>query len=270
MTKPDQVPASSGGSTSRPHHVLIVDGDEHFALDTASAVRVLGLTASSAASVTDALDSAERDHPAVLVAELDMEGELGGVRLANTVRQRWGSSVVLMSTRTDPEAVSAMAAADSIGVLCKPFHCRQLEMTLGLALERHASLQWPLSTPNPAGGPHRSRAAMQAALRRIAAEVSRAGFVADSESPAPRPEWLESLRPREREVVMLLVQHQRVPAIARMLSISPGTVRNHLKRVFSQIGVHSQQELLLVLQQPHPQRPGSVPDRPWTPRGSRR
>ncbi len=255
MTKPDQVPASPGGSTSRPHHVLVVDGDEHFALDTASAVRVLGVSASSAASVTDALDSAEGDHPAVLVAELDMGGALGGVRLANAIRQRWGSSIVLMSTRTDPEAVSAMAAAHSTGVLCKPFHCRQLELTLGLALERHASVQWPLATTNPGGGPEPSRAAMRDALRRIAAEVSRTGFVTERESAAPRPEWLDSLRPREREVVMLLVQHQRVPAIARMLSISPGTVRNHLKRVFSQVGVHSQQELLLVLQQPSPQRP---------------
>ena len=57
---------------------------------------------------------------------------------------------------------------------------------------------------------------------------------------------------------MLLLQHQRVPAIARMLSISPGTVRNHLKRVFIQTGVHSQQELLQLLRQPGPHRPGGI------------
>jgi DNA-binding CsgD family transcriptional regulator len=119
--------------------------------------------------------------------------------------------------------------------------------------------------PDTAGGPEPSRAAMYAALRRIAAEVSRAGVVAIHQPPEPRPDWLESLRPREQEVVMMLLQHQRVPAIARMLSIRPGTVRNHLKRVFSQLGVHSQQELLLLLQQPNPDRPGGVPDRPWTP-----
>ena len=252
MTKPDQVSASPGGSMRRPHHVLVADGDEHFALDTAGAVRALGLSASSADSVTSAIDSAQRDHPALLVAELDLGGTLGGVRLADTIRRRWGSSVVLMSARTDPEALSAIAAADSIGVLCKPFHFRQLELNLGLALERRASVQRPLST----------LAAMHAALRRIAAEVSRAGAIIDRETPAPPPEWLESLRPREQEVVMLLLQHQRVPAIARMLSISPGTVRNHLKRVFSQTGVHSQQELLQLLQEASPHRPGAIPDRP--------
>ena len=261
MTNSDQVPASPGASTSRPHHVLIADSDAQFVLDVAHGVRAWGLSASSAASIKSAIDSAERDHPALLVVELDLGGKLGGVRLADTIRERWGSSIVLMSARTDPEAVSAMAAADSIGVLCKPFHCGQLEMTVEFALERRASAQ-PLSTPDPAGGPDVSKAAMHAALRRIAAEISRAGVILDREAPAPPPAWLETLRPREQEVVMLLLQHQRVPAIARILSISPGTVRNHLKRVFSQTGVHSQQELLQLLQESGPHRPGGGPDRP--------
>ena len=52
------------------------------------------------------------------------------------------------------------------------------------------------------------------------------------------------LRPREQEVVRLLLQHLRVPAIARRLGISQQTVRNHLKSVFRRTGVRSQQELL--------------------------
>ena len=262
MTNSDQVPANPGGSKIRPHHVLIADSDAQFVLDVAHGVRAWGLSASSAASPKSAIDSAERHRPALLVVELDLGGKLGGVRVADTIRRRWGSSVVLMSTRTDPEAVSAMAAADSIGVLCKPFHCGQLEMTVEFALERHGSVQRPSSTPDPAGAPDASTAAMHAALRRIAAEVVRAGVVIDRETPATPPAWLESLRPREQEVVMLLLQHQRVPAIARMLSISPGTVRNHLKRVFSQTGVHSQQELLQLMQEANPHRPGGIPNRP--------
>lgn len=247
---------------SRPHHVLVADSDAQFVLDVAHGVHAWGLSASSAASVRSALDSAERKHPALLVVELDLGGKLGGVRLADTIRRRWGSSIVLMSTRADPEAVAAMAAADSIGVLCKPFHCGQLEMTVEFALERRTSLQRPSSTLEPEGTPDASKAAMHAALRRIAAEVARAGVSIGRETPATPPAWLESLRPREQEVVMLLLQHQRVPAIARMLSISPGTVRNHLKRVFSQTGVHSQQELLLLLREASPHRPGGIPDRP--------
>ena len=45
-------------------------------------------------------------------------------------------------------------------------------------------------------------------------------------------------------MVRLLLQHLRVPAIARRLGISQQTVRNHLKSVFRRTGVRSQQELL--------------------------
>ena len=49
---------------------------------------------------------------------------------------------------------------------------------------------------------------------------------------------------REQEVVDLLAQGIRVPTIARKLCISPNTVRNHLKRVYQKLGVHSQEELI--------------------------
>ncbi len=55
------------------------------------------------------------------------------------------------------------------------------------------------------------------------------------------------LRPREREIANLLLEHYRVPAVAERLAISPHTVRNHLKNIYRRWGIRSQQELLLVL-----------------------
>jgi DNA-binding CsgD family transcriptional regulator len=55
---------------------------------------------------------------------------------------------------------------------------------------------------------------------------------------------LPGMRPREQAVVWLLLQHLRVPAIARRLGISQQAVRNLLKAVFKRVGVASQQELL--------------------------
>lgn len=70
----------------------------------------------------------------------------------------------------------------------------------------------------------------------------------------PTGEALPSARPRmgrdrrlslrEREVVQLLSQGRSVSVIARSLSISPHTVRNHLKAIFRKVGVHSQVELV--------------------------
>jgi DNA-binding CsgD family transcriptional regulator len=54
------------------------------------------------------------------------------------------------------------------------------------------------------------------------------------------------LTEREREVVHLLLRGNSAKAIARLLSISPETARNHLKRVYPKLGVASQAELFAL------------------------
>lgn len=54
----------------------------------------------------------------------------------------------------------------------------------------------------------------------------------------------EALSKREREVVLELQNGGRVATIAKKLSVSPTTVRNHLQRIFWKLGVHSQAELV--------------------------
>ena len=51
------------------------------------------------------------------------------------------------------------------------------------------------------------------------------------------------LTDREGEVVRLLLQGHLAKAIARRLGISPGTARNHLKRIYPKLGVASHAEL---------------------------
>lgn len=55
---------------------------------------------------------------------------------------------------------------------------------------------------------------------------------------------LESLSPREQEILGEVLSGKRVTDIARTLSISRHTVRNHLKAIYRKLGVHSQVELL--------------------------
>jgi DNA-binding CsgD family transcriptional regulator len=51
------------------------------------------------------------------------------------------------------------------------------------------------------------------------------------------------LTQREVEVVQLLLQGHMAKSIARALGISPGTARNHLKRIYPKLGVASHAEL---------------------------
>lgn len=86
-------------------------------------------------------------------------------------------------------------------------------------------------------------------LWRIAAELRAADI---GESPMAGVAWrlhpgLDSLSPRQTEIVHRLLRGQRVPAIARELYLSESTVRNHLSVIFQKFNVHSQSELIACL-----------------------
>ena len=121
-------------------------------------------------------------------------------------------------------------------MLCKPVHREQLEATFRLAMEQRGRRQRGTGRHDDA----RARL-LEGALHRIAQELARVDLPGAADTTPPP---LVGLRPREHEVVRLLLQHLRVPAIARRLGISQQTVRNHLKSVFRRTGVRSQQELL--------------------------
>ena len=143
--------------------------------------------------------------PALLVTDLDLGVPEGGIDLAAAMRRRWRTPVVFLVGRIQPSSLRHAALLNPAGILTKPIDPRQLEATIVFALERAGS---PATEPD---------------------------------DPSPT---LAALRPREREVVRLLLEHHRAPAIARRLGISPQTVRNHLKGAFKRTGTSSQQELL--------------------------
>lgn len=74
-------------------------------------------------------------------------------------------------------------------------------------------------------------------------DITRTETVGTRGRPASRL-GLDSLTSRERDVVEELVRGNRPKAIAKVLNISPATVRNHLKSVYRKLEVRSQVELL--------------------------
>jgi DNA-binding NarL/FixJ family response regulator len=58
---------------------------------------------------------------------------------------------------------------------------------------------------------------------------------------------LDTLPPRQREIVDRLLEGERIPTIAASMYLSPSTIRNHLSKAFRAFGVGSQAELLSLL-----------------------
>ncbi|PWU24892.1 MAG: hypothetical protein C5B48_04120 [Candidatus Rokuibacteriota bacterium] len=67
------------------------------------------------------------------------------------------------------------------------------------------------------------------------------GEVAHTHASA-EPASEAALTPRQREVLELLAQGHPAKAVAKRLSISETTVRNHIRSIFFELGCHSQLE----------------------------
>ncbi len=57
------------------------------------------------------------------------------------------------------------------------------------------------------------------------------------------------LTPREEEILLLLAQNYRAPYIAERLVVSQSTVKTHMRNLYAKLGVHSQAELLLLVEE---------------------
>jgi DNA-binding CsgD family transcriptional regulator len=75
-------------------------------------------------------------------------------------------------------------------------------------------------------------------------EVVRSATASRIAADLPADPGLGMLSARELEIVIRLMNGDRVPAIAESLFLSPSTVRNHLSAVFRKMRVSSQQELI--------------------------
>lgn len=104
----------------------------------------------------------------------------------------------------------------------------------------------PESAPSPS---HSSPVQLQVHLEKIADELRAAGVIprldrlpAFDQVPA-----LSMLTSREWEVVVRLLEGERVPGIAADMFLSQSTIRNYLSAVYAKLGVHSQGELIRLL-----------------------
>lgn len=209
--------------------LLVVDDDPAVRQVVANTLTRAGLTPFTLVEDAEAaLAAVEQGSFDLALLDLVLQGSTG-VTLARMLEKR-GIPVVFVTGCTDPSLLDVAVDVHPRGFVTKPFSERQLLLAVTLALA------------------DRSREDSGAALRDIAQTLVRHGLVSPKRAPivdaVPEVPNAARLSPREWEIVQLLLAHHRVPSIARRLSLSPATIRNHLKSVFQKLGVHSQQELL--------------------------
>jgi len=219
---------------------LILDSDSRTAAYFQDALERMNVSTSVARSLLEVGPHLLVPPPHLLVVGVPTKDVQSYLEFASSLRANRGTACIFVIDRFDAQTANAFADMGEPSVLCKPIHREQLEATCQLALRQQE--RDGRQDPAAAESIRTRERHLEKTLQQIASAVAVAGIgpVSDDYGIVTLP----GLRPREEEVVRLLLQHVRVPAIAQRLGITQETVRNHLKGAFKRTGVRSQQELL--------------------------
>jgi len=175
-----------------------------------------------AGNSAEAIELAKKHRPAVVLMDLQMPG-LDGIAATRRVRSELPDcQVIALTTFDDDENVFEGLRAGAIGYLLKDVPPEKLFEAIRLSARGESLIQ-----PSVA--------------RKVVVEFARL-----SEKPAQaRKLELELLSEREREVLQLVTNGASNKEIATRLFIAPGTVKNHITNILSNLGVRDRTQAAL-------------------------
>ena len=183
-------------------------------LDTEHDFQVVG----EAASGEEAILKARELVPDVILMDVSMPG-MNGIEATKQIKaERPAQNVLVLTSYDDDAYIFALLEAGAAGYLLK--NASEAELL----------------------GAVRAVAAGESALHPSVARKVLERFSTTSTSSAP----LDTISPRELEVLRVAATGRTNKEIARDLDISPRTVQVHLANIFSKLGVGSRTEAVLI------------------------
>lgn len=205
-----------GNSTNARPTIFVVDDDSAVRDALKLLLRSVGQAVETHASAQEFLDSYGEDRPGCLVLDIRMPG-ISGLELQQKLNEKHSILPIIFITGHGdvPMAVEAMQAG-AVDFIQKPFRDQDLIDRINQALEKDSSNRAALGERND--------------IRRR----------------------LETLTPREREVLDLVVQGKANKVIAGDLKLSQRTVEIHRARVMEKMQASSLAHLVrMVLEVGH-------------------
>jgi two-component system, NarL family, response regulator DegU len=164
----------------------------------------------------EAVELCRRLRPELVLMDLRMP-RMDGFEATREIKREFPSTIVLaLSAVEEPDSLLEALKAGASGYVLKHMESQQIVGAIRRALDGENPLNQEL--------------AMQLLLRLIEEKQ-------EKDRPAPKPSLSIPLSPREVEVLELLVRGQSNQQIARELSISLSTVKNHVHRIITKLGV---------------------------------
>jgi DNA-binding NarL/FixJ family response regulator len=184
-----------------PAAILIADIDKRFRAETAALLEGVGYRTLQVASGADVLAAVARHEPRLVMLDVRLP-DVNGYEVCRELRDRYGQTLPIVFVSGERTEAVDRAAGFLIGgddYLVKPIDSGELVARVRRLLER------------PRGN-----------------------------GPAPANNGkLESLTPREREILGLLAHGGHQEDIAAQLVISPKTVATHIQRILGKLEVRN-------------------------------
>jgi DNA-binding NarL/FixJ family response regulator len=183
-----------------------------------------------AATGTEAVNLCLRLRPDLALVDVRMP-EIDGLRATRTIRKAVPqTSVIMVTMHENPDYLYEALKAGAAGYILKDATDEELISAARKVLEGDSLLSMEVSSR---------------LLRKLVGEESRERARTSPSLPSSEEKdimWgkgapFEALTPRELEVLALLSKGLTNPQIARKLSVEAGTVKTHVRRIISKLGV---------------------------------
>jgi PAS domain S-box-containing protein len=117
------------------HRILIVDDDVLLAKELEAKVVACGFTvAGIASSGRDGVAMAAKTNPDLVLMDVVLGGELGGVEAAEEIRRRSAISIIFMADESDETTLRQLREIQPFGYLSKPVSSGELRIQVETAL----------------------------------------------------------------------------------------------------------------------------------------
>jgi DNA-binding response OmpR family regulator len=118
---------------------LIVEDETLIAEELRERLSRLGFSVIAAVdSADEGIAIATRERPDLVLMDIRLRGEKDGVQAAQEIRQQVDLPIIYLTAYSDWMTVHRAKTTEHDGFILKPFHRRELQSTIEVAMQRHA------------------------------------------------------------------------------------------------------------------------------------